>query len=283
MDLILAIQKDRSVRQLELDARAAKSLSGTLKTFADLYLDNVELHEYAPAFHPEAGGRVVVKFTLPEALQKCAKATPSNLASLKPDQAAVTPPVALVGVEQGSTPRFVFQAVNASMMLKKGRVILFNPDGFTVNAQPGIAIRGRVDAVHLGGKLYFTSEQVVRRFLDIDYLFREATDDEIEQLFKRTAFAVDDWTELKDAANSVLRRKLHIVLSSGRKIVPTDVKALAKRIGETVEVRKGALVVPTEPAAFREFVRLLAHDYLESPLDRELYLATSKRPVKPPK
>jgi hypothetical protein len=38
MDLILAIQKDRSIRQLELDAPALATLSKLLKAVADDYL-----------------------------------------------------------------------------------------------------------------------------------------------------------------------------------------------------------------------------------------------------
>lgn len=280
MDLILAIQKDRSVRQLELDAPALATLSQLLKAVADDYLNDIELHDYSPGFKPDDHGMLRVKFKLPASLQRCSRQTPSDLQALDPKAAVATPPVALVGVEQGTSPRFAFQSVDGRMMLHRNGAILFNPNGFTMNKQAGILVRSRVDAVHLDGKLYFTSEHVVRRFLDIDYLFREATDQEIRELFSGPAFQVDDWKELNSSANVPLRRKLHVVQSSGKRIMPMAVRALAKRLERDVEVRKGKLVVPTAPAEFREFVRMLSDDYLESPLDHELWLTTSKRPAK---
>lgn len=280
MTLVLTIQKDKSLRQLNLDKHALATISDTLTQQADSYLKDVEFHDYSPGFKPEAGGLLRVNFTLPTSLQKCGASTPSSLAQLKPDALIQDPPAALVAVEQDAKPRFIFQAVDSRVLLRKGRVILFNPGSLSVNAAPGLVVRNQIDAVHVGGKLYFASEFVVKRFLDIDYLFREATDDEIDELFSGNAFKVDDWDELKSSANSLLRRKLHVIATSGKAIVPKAVKALAERIGESVEIRKNALVVPTEPAAFREFVRMLANDYLESPLDHELWLTTSKRPAK---
>jgi hypothetical protein len=253
-----------------------------MEKFPAVVLDGVEFHDYAPGFKPEDDGMLRVKFKLPDALQRCSRSTPSDLEALDPQAAAATPPVALLGVEQGTSPRFAFQSVDGRMMPHRNGAILFNPNGFTMNKQAGILVRSRVDAVHLDGKLYFTSEHVVRRFLDIDYLFRQATDQEIKELFSGPAFQVDDWKELNSSANIPLRRKLHVVQSSGKKILPLAVKALAKRLGSEVEVRKGKLVVPTGPAEFREFVRMLSDDYLESPLDHELWLTTSKRPAKQP-
>jgi hypothetical protein len=138
-----------------------------------------------------------------------------------------------------------------------------------------------VDAVFKGKHLYFRSEHTVRRFLDIDYLFRAVTDEELEHLFRLKAFANVNLADVKSVATVPLRRKLHAVLSSGREIKPKVVQAVGERVGHAVEVRKGALVVPTDRAEFREFVRILADDYLESLQHQDqLYLTNSKRRLK---
>lgn len=144
MDLMLAIQKDKSVQQLRLSSKATLSLSETMATLAEAYLKDAEIHPYAPGFKPDENGLMEIPFTLPEALQRCARATPANLPELDSKHAADKPPSALVGVEQGSNPRFAFQAVDSSVMLKRGRAIFFNPNGFEVNSLAGILLRARI-------------------------------------------------------------------------------------------------------------------------------------------
>jgi hypothetical protein len=190
------------------------------------------------------------------------------------------PPIALVAVEQGSSARFTFQTVDNRNLLRAGGVLLFNPKGFSVNRETAIAISNRVDAVYTAKRLYFKSEHTVRRFLNIDHLFRAVTDDELDQLFSRKIFASANLSSIKSVATVPLRRKLHAVLSSGRPIEPKILQAVGERVGQVIELRKGALVVPTERAAFRSFVRILADDYLESlQHEDQLYLTNSKRRI----
>jgi hypothetical protein len=191
------------------------------------------------------------------------------------------PPSALVAIEHGRSPRFTFQAVDNRNLLRAGGVLLFNPKGFSVNPDTAISISSRVDAIYKGKHLYFKNEHTARRFLDLDHLFRAVTDDELDQLFRQKMFANVNLASVKSVATVPLRRKLHAVLTSGREIKPKILQAVGQRVGHAIEIRKGALVVPTERAEFRDFVRILADDYLESLQHQDqLYLTNSKRRVK---
>jgi Domain of unknown function (DUF4868) len=188
------------------------------------------------------------------------------------------PPIALVALGTGRDPIFAFQAIDARNTLRPGWAFFFNPGGFTLQEEVGISVHARLDALHRGGKLYLRSEYVVRRFLDLGDVIREATEKEIETLFAAKVFAVDDWEALKVAASDPLRRKLHAILQSGRSFNTAQIRRVASRIGFELQVRNGAVVVPTSRTGFRDFVRVIDDAYLQSVLDeKSMYLTTSKR------
>jgi len=282
MDLFVAIQPDKTIRQLKLDARAHAVLSQTFSEIgAAFFGPKTEVFDYEAGFIPDGDGVVRVELALPNALKRCGLQKPSELPALDPKTLRSEPPIALVAIAQGRTPRFTFQAVDNRNLLRPGGVLLFGPKSFGVNRELAVAVSGRIDAVSEGKYLYFRNEHTVRRFLDIDHLFRAATDDELASLFAQTAFCEVELAAIQLVATEPLRRKLHFVLASGRPIKPKIVQAVGERVGQTVQIRRGALVVPTERTAFREFVRILADDYLESlQYQDQLYLTTSKRRVK---
>ncbi len=282
MDLFVAIQRDKTIRQLKLDARAHAELARTFSEgSAAFFGPDTEVFAYEAGFTPDADGVVRVALELPRALKRCGKQKPSDLPPLEPKTLRAEPPIALVAIEQGRTPRFTFQAVDNRNLLRAGGVLLFGPKSFSVNRELAIAVSGRIDAVSAGKYLYFRNEHTVRRFLDIDHLFRAVTDDELGNLFAQKAFCEVELAAVKLVATEPLRRKLHFVLASGRPIKPKVVQAVGDRVGHEVQIRRGALVVPTERVAFREFVRILADDYLESlQYQEQVYLTTSKRSVK---
>jgi len=244
--------------------------------------DDTEIHDYEPGFSPTGDEVIKVEFELPAALGQCAKSKPASLVTADAKAVVADPPIALVAIDQTKPAVYQFQAVDSRNMLRPGGVLVFNPQGFRVNSETAISINNRLDAIYKAGFLYYKSEHNVRRFLDVEHLFKAATDEEIDTLFSDDIFEVDDLAELKGAATTALRRKLHIILTSDREIKPKAVQALSVRTGHKIEIRKGALVVPTDRDGFREFVRLLADDYLDSPQDHNrLYLVPSKKRVKP--
>jgi hypothetical protein len=157
---------------------------------------------------------------------------------------------------------------------------MFNVKGFALSDKPGIIVPDTIAAIHKGGRLFFASEANVRRFLDLGDIFRAATDEEIDNFFGSKTFVVDDLGALKGSATTLLRKKLHALTKSGRAFTPRGLQRVATKIGIDLKIKGGAVVVPTERAALRDFVRLLNDDYLASLHDAgALYLTTSKRPI----
>ena len=281
MDLLLAIRNDRTIAEVRLERQTKVELSKKYSALRASFLGpDTEVHDYAPAFRPDEDGILRLKFDLPQVLLDCRQSLPNGVPSV--DNGALTDGIrALIAVDVGTKPSFLFQAIGDRYMLKPNRVAFLYERGFRFNETTGIVFADRLDAVHEDGYLYFKSEVMVRRFLDIEEYFAEATDTELQTLFSGVAFTETDIDAVKAIANTPLRRKLHGIVQSGRVVDSKSIQTVAKEIGFAVRVIKGKIVVPTNLKDFRDFVRIMDDAYLESMLDRRrVYLTTSKRPIK---
>ncbi len=281
--VLLAVHRDeeRSVSRISLATRALDRVWSSLDE-ATARFKKLSKQKYAPGFSPEEGDVLDLKFDLPQTLDRCKKSVPQNVPLLTETKLEEWPLAALVFLDSGESATYRFQAIDSRNMLAPDHnVVFFNPNGFELSSETGIALSERVDAIHENGHLYFLSELTVNRFLDISEFFREATDQEIERIFADKMFAPVDLSALKKVANTNVRRKLRAVMKRGT--VPT-VKAIleiAKRIGAEVEVAKGAVVVPTDSKRLTTFARILNDDFLETMDDRKkLYMSSSKRPIR---
>jgi hypothetical protein len=283
VDILLALRNDDSFAEVRLEPATKKELSLQYRTLHDRFIgEDTEIHDYAPAFRPDEDGILRLKYDLPTQLSACCQALPGGIRALDAD-ALAGGVKALVGINVGRKPVFYFQAIDNRVTIQPRRMILFYDRTFRLNDTAGIVFADRLDAIHQDGFLYFRSEVVVRRFLDVEEHFTTATNADLEKLFGSATFAVSDIGAVKDVANTVARRKLHGILQSGRVLDSKSIQAVARKIGVPVQLAKGRIVVPTSLREFRDFVRILDDAYLASMLDSTtVYLTTSKRQLKSP-
>jgi hypothetical protein len=279
VNILLAMLRDGSFAEVRLERRTRDQLSEKYDKLAESFLNaSIEVLDYAPAFSPEPGTILRLKYDLPQVLTSCSRQLPADIPELDQSVLADEGISAVVAIATGPTPRFCFQAIDNRFLVKPRSVALFFGKTFQFSDAVGIVFPDRLDALSINGQLYFRSEIVVRRFLDIEAHFKEATDAEMEEFFAGKLFVRGDITLLKEFANTPLRRKLHGVIASGRHVAPKEIEAVAKRLQLNVQLKAGKVILPTSPEQFRDLVRILDDAYLESMLDRrDVYLTTSKR------
>jgi len=168
MNLLLSIQRGEVAREVRLARDAHAALSEAMGALADRFVvARAERRGLEPGLRAEDAGVRVLEVALPEYLWRCRAALPNDVQALTEDSLREQPPVALVAVDTGASPRFSFQALGGRRVLQQGRALLFNPRAFGFNRRPGLVVADRLDAVHKEGRLYFSSEHTVRRFLSI--------------------------------------------------------------------------------------------------------------------
>jgi len=156
MNLLLAIQRGEVVREVRLAREAHAALSESMGALAERFVRR-----------EDDDGVRMIGVALPEFLWRCRAALPNDVQALTEDSLRDQPPVALVAIDTGTSPRFCFQALGGRRVLQEGRALLFNPRAFGLNRRPGLVVADRLDAVHVEGRLHFRSEHTVRRFLNV--------------------------------------------------------------------------------------------------------------------
>lgn len=283
MKVLLAIHRDaaRSVSRLSLAAPALANVWRSIEVVTTK-IRGFSRQKYVSGFVPEEGDALELKLELPDSIARCGRSVPQDVAILTREKLQEWPLAALAFVDTGDAPTFRFQAIDSRNMLAPNHnVVFFNPNGFELASEVGIALSERVDAIHELGKLLFVSEPMVNRFLDLSNFFRQATDKEIDMLFANAIFAPVDTKMLKANASANVRRKLRAVVKRGTLPSVKEIQAIALRVGTEVEVVNGAVVVPIEAKALTTFVRILNDDFLET-LDvrKEVYMSSSKRRIR---
>lgn len=237
---------------------------------------------YDPGYHPEPGEVFRVSgFKLPSRLRGLGLSSPTLPAvderTLESERVR-----ALVAAGEGMDrgPLILFQAIDARQVLRReGFTFLLSERVFRKNDRAGLVVRDALDAVFEGSNLYFCSEYVVRRFLDLRALFEEATNQELERFFAEDLFHSFDSRQLHALSDQWVRRKVKI-LHEGRvleRLVLEDLLHHAARFSVKVSVREGRLVLPRTKKELKVLLRLLDEDFLESTLSQTRYLANSKR------
>lgn len=246
MDLLLAIRRNSDIATLPLERKTKSSLGDKFDALRMSFLNkDTTIHDYEPAFSPEPGDLLKLKYKLPDSLWSCQRSLPRGTPSLESATLKDEGIRAIVAVECGDHSRFMFQAIDNRYLVQPSKVAFLFDKVFQLNDSVGIAFPDRIDAIHENGYLYFRSELVVRRFLDIEEYFTKATDESLETYFSGAGFAEADIASIKAIANDPLRRKLHGIITSGRPIVPKVIDAIAKRVKVPIKMKDGKLVVPT--------------------------------------
>ncbi|OQX67449.1 MAG: hypothetical protein B6A08_15470 [Sorangiineae bacterium NIC37A_2] len=277
----LAIHLNQEVRTIPLEKGTAEELDQKFARLAADYMVDRELVEYCPGYHPPPEEVMTVGYDLSGPLGKIRKSLPSALPALDKKTLENDPPVALVHVKPGESPTMCFQAVTKSNMMAPQSALFFGNQHFKFNTQVGLIPTNRIDALYEGGQLLFRNEHQVRRFLDMEEFFTEASDEVIEEFFASDNFVVQDSEKLKKAANKTMRRRIAMLSSKETEFDMKRIRSAAKRCGLSLDFQGTAMVIPSDRKGLKEAVGLLSDDYLGSlTQDDRLYFASFKRPIK---
>lgn len=278
--LLLAIDLNRQVLKIPVEKNALAELNQKFARLTNDYVADREMVPYEPGYTPPVDEVLVTAYDLPPVLQQIRTAVPSGLPILDPSTLVSNPPVALVHVKLGPSPTFCFQTVTKENLLLPRRALLFGNKHFEFNQEVGLLPTNRLDAIHEGGQLVFRSELRVRRFLDMEAFFTEASDQVLEEFFEAQHFVVDDIAKVKTAATQLLRRKIAKLASESAVLDIRRVKSAAQEAGVDVKFKGKMLVVPGDRKGLKNVVDLLSHAYVQSLVDpSRKYYASSLRPI----
>ncbi|MCC8375496.1 MULTISPECIES: Kiwa anti-phage protein KwaB-like domain-containing protein [Photorhabdus] len=154
---------------------------------------------------------------------------------------------------------------------------------FSVSTRPGFSISDKLNAMLIGDKLIFKSFYMVRRFLDMDGYFTEATREDLESFTQHDIFHMEDTASFMELADSSIKKKVSLISNSG--ILDTDIDRLqtcAEMINYdlniTVISNTRKIVIPREKKEIKKLLNFLDQGYFNTIITNEPMFTNSKRP-----
>ena len=165
--------------------------------------------------------------------------------------------------------KLLFQVFDRRRVLSTQRVtILYSGDTFRRLEDPGVTLDTQLAAGFMDDRLYFRSFYTARRLFDLSPYFREATDRELETFAGHQALAVPDADELREQADTWVRKKIALILQSGilDSQPPTKIAQVAKAYGVPVTFDGKRIAIPSDKRALKQVLRLLEENFFTSEL-----------------
>lgn len=176
-----AVQKELSEKFLEM----ATWWSGT----------NIQKKPYSPTFHPAENQVTLLRnFTIPDHYKSAA----SSLQSLQaftfpiPEGAQIRAILAVDSRQPPEASRFLFQASDQRQVLGRRFVLVQDRDVFRRLDSRGLAVTDHLDAIIENQELLFASFFQAKKFLPLDDLYREASNQQVNELFTHTKLKIPE-------------------------------------------------------------------------------------------
>lgn len=241
-----------------------------------------ELIEFDGRYRPEEGELLVINgFEDVDGLAG-AVANPMSVDQFDPNVHSLEMVKALfTGHTQDGVQRILIQLFERRRLFAtKSLAIFYTGNTFHRLNDAGLTLDTKLLAVLEGNQLKFQSFHFLARVFDVSEYFNEATAEEVNTFASHPALEVDDAAGFTAAANSMVRKKIALILQSGvlDKFTPAQIIAAAQTFKVNVETTDdGRIKLPQGGAELRRLLRFLDEDYYESPLTQTRFVSNSKR------
>lgn len=219
---------------------------------------------------------------LPKALHKALTSSDSApVLKGSPDPTSVRALAWVVNAAKAEDALVVFQAMEKTQVLRNRFLLsIVRDDTYQRLVETPMVLQDRSHAVYVDGKLYFSKDYYVKRFIELSAVVEEATHDDVEGFYKLECFSAAHRPKAADA-DQWMRRKIASIRQQNTAIIPEAVRVAAKKFGIDVTIHgkgKAATIdLPSEKHALKELLRMLDEDYYESWRGNRFQAASKRR------
>lgn len=264
---------EQKIKLLRLSEDARRTLARVFDHEMSSFLDrDDQLYIENPIYHcdPETEVFKIEDYSLPtdfsDAIDQWQSLYPLSPAEMVPDRVKV-----IMGVEQTSNGTVtVFKKLNRSRILdREATWFWWNNDTFDTADGPGFILPEGLAAVHTQGDLYFEKDGTINAFLNLTSYFREATNDEVEQIVEAGPIIWKSDKQIQNVVSKRCKRLMYMFKSQGGfddpSITTDGIRDVAAEIGLNVstETENGTkvIVLPDKPGDITSVFEILTHHY----------------------
>lgn len=178
----------------------------------------------------------------------------------------------------GQHSRILVQAFSNSQRLSRRLAFTLHGDVFNRLTQPTFAIDAQIHIIIENGFIKFKTYNMAKRVLDLTAAYKEATDDDIQELFAHPNIG-GDVNSVVATATPLLRKLISSVKDSQvfNDNTADELHAKATAVNFDLPVQNGQVMLPSNNRDLRKVLTFLDHGVYLSPLSHERYITNSRR------
>ena len=176
----------------------------------------------------------------------------------------------------------IFQSIDSRKFIKPNSFLFYSDNTFNYEDKKGIKLDNNIDTLLEieSNTVLFNSFHNASKIFDLSEIFREATNEELEEFQKHELFS--DGLTL-DKINNRLRKKIFLIQKNEilNKIKQNYniVKNYANEVGLSIYFNNNKIIIPSDLSELTKLINFFNEDLYRSPISGVIYESNSKKSV----
>lgn len=177
--------------------------------------------------------------------------------------------------------KVLVQRFTSMQVLQKKWALLQDGNAFRQLTEPAFSLDNALTCIIENDKVKFKSQHKLRSIIDMQDIYREATDQEVRDFSAHVNLEVSDVNNFLGVADQTTRKLISAISRSDtlNNYTVADIQTAANRVGVTINVQNGKIVMPSTRADVKNLLRFLDDSLYEAALTGQRYITNSKRTV----
>lgn len=185
------------------------------------------------------------------------------------------------GSNLNGVTKVLVQRFTSMQVLQKKWALLQDGNAFRQLTEPAFSLDNALTCIIENDKVKFKSQHKLRSIIDMQDIYREATDQEVRDFSAHANLEVSDVNNFLGVADQTTRKLISAISRSDtlNNYTVADIQTAANRVGVTINVQNGKIVMPSTRADVKNLLRFLDDSLYEAALTGQRYITNSKRTV----
>ena len=185
------------------------------------------------------------------------------------------------GITANGKTKILVQRFTSKQMLERKFTLLQHNNAFRKLTEPAFTLDTALTCIIEDGKIKFKSQHKLRSIINMQDIYKEATDQEVRDFSNHQNLSVANVDEFLKQADQTTRKLVSAITRSNtlNTYGVNDIKSAAERVGVQVTVENNQIVIPDSKADIKNLLRFLDDSLYEAALTGQKYITNSKRSV----
>lgn len=272
------------VRRVRLDATVQAAVAALFASQEGAFRNGVDTEvDFNGTWNPEDNEMLTIDIpTEAEIFEDAINANATSIQDIDTSNFADEGIRALfTGATVSGVTKVLVQRFTSMQVLQRKWALLQAGNAFRQLTEPAFSLDNSLTCIIEDSKIKFKSQHKLRSIIDMQDIYKEATDQEVRDFSAHASLEVADVDAFLGVADQTTRKLISAISKSDtlNKYPVADIEAAANRVGVTINVQNGKIVMPDTRADVKNLLRFLDDSLYEAALTGQRYITNSKRTV----